>query len=174
MGITKKIINKIEIMTPRKELFLAVKDALNGIEGIEYVDIFRKQFNYPNETVLNYWTSALIRFRSIEYETMTEQFLEGEVKLDVILYCKEGWIEQYNNELMEIDLLDAIAEKLQFLKGIQFKPIQLLREGIEDESWDNTEIKLTESVVAYHQLFSTTIYHQLKQRYQYQSLKNIN
>lgn len=95
---------------------------------------------------------------------MTEQNQEGTCELDVILYCKDGWMDQHNNTadpesgLMEIDLLDTIAEKLQFLKGEQFKPLQ--------QTDDETEEVTMEAIMSYRQSFKTKIYRTIAPKYQ--------
>lgn len=95
---------------------------------------------------------------------MTEQHQEGSCTLDIILYCKDGWMDQHNNTsdpesgLMEIDLLDKIAEKLQFLQGEQFKPLQ----QTEDETDDITMSEM----MSYRQSFKTKIYRTIAPKYQ--------
>ena len=155
-------------MTPRKELFLAIKNALMTIPQLEYVDLYRRQFENNGKDFPQYWTAALIRISSIKYETMTEQNQEGNTLVDVIFYCKDGWLDQHSattdpeGGLIEIDLLDAIAEKLQFLQGSQFKPLQ--------QTEDETEESSMEAVMSYRQSFSTRIYRRLKPKYHNQKL----
>lgn len=151
-------------MTPRKELFITIKNKLKEIPELEYISLFRNQFNESEEDFPTYWTAALIRINKITYQTMTEHNQEGSVSIDVILYCKDGWMDQHNNTsdpesgLMEIDLLDVIAEKLQFLYGDQFQPLQ----QIEDE----TEEQTIEKIMSYRQSFVTNIYRKLAPKYQ--------
>jgi hypothetical protein len=151
-------------MTPRKELFITIKNRLKEIPELEYIDFFRDQFKESEEDFPSYWTAALIRIPKITYETMTEQHQEGSCTLDIILYCKDGWMDQHHNTsdpesgLMEIDLLDKIAEKLQFLQGEQFKPLQ----QTEDETDDIT----MSAMMSYRQSFKTKIYRTLAPKYQ--------
>ncbi|MCT2563960.1 hypothetical protein [Chryseobacterium herbae] len=151
-------------MTPRKELFIVIKNKLKEIQQLEYIDLFRDQFRETEDGFPSYWTAVLIRIHKITYETMTEQNQEGTCTLDVILYCKDGWMSQHNNTsdpeegLMEIDLLDAIAEKLQFLCGEQFKPLQ--------QTDDETEEATMEAIMSYRQSFKTKIYRTLAPKYQ--------
>lgn len=152
-------------MTPRKELFISIKNKLEEIPELEYIDLFRDQFRETEEEDFpSYWTAVLIRINKITYETMTEQNQEGTCELDVILYCKDGWMDQHNNTadpesgLMEIDLLDVIAEKLQFLKGEQFKPLQ--------QTDDETEEVTMEAIMSYRQSFKTKIYRTIAPKYQ--------
>lgn len=151
-------------MTPRKELFITIKNKLKEIQELEYIDLFRDQFRETEDDFPPYWTAVLIRINKITYETMTEQNQEGICTLDVILYCKDGWMDQHNNTddpesgLMEIDLLDAIAEKLQFLYGEQFKPLQ--------QTDDETEEVTMEAIMSYRQSFKTNIYRTLAPKYQ--------
>ena len=155
-------------MTPRKELFIAVKNALKTIPELEYVDLYRKQFENDGKDFGQYYTAALIRISSIKYETMTEQNQEGNTLIDVIFYCKDGWLHQHNKTtdpedgLIEIDLLDAIAEKLQFLFGNQFQPLQ--------QTDDETEENSMEAMMSYRQSFSTMIYRRLNPKYHKQKL----
>lgn len=155
-------------MTPRKELFIAIKNALKTIPQLEYVDLYRKQFENNGKDFGQYYTACLIRISSIKYETMTEQNQEGETQIDVIFYCKDGWMHQHNKTtdpedgLMEIDLLDVIAEKLQFLKGVQFKPLQQTEDETEEISMD--------AMMSYRQSFSTRIYRRLNPKYQFQKM----
>ena len=151
-------------MTPRKELFITIKNKLKEIPELEYIDLFRDQFRESEEDFPSYWTAVLIRINKIIYQTMTEQRQEGNCSLDVILYCKDGWMDQHNNTsddesgLIEIDLLDKIAEKLQFLKGNQFKPLQ--------QTDDETEEATMEAIMSYRQTFSTRIYRTLAPKYE--------
>lgn len=151
-------------MTPRKELFISIKNKLKEIPELEYIDLFRGQFKETEESFPNYWTAVLIMISKITYETMTEQHQEGTTTVDVILYCKDGWMDQHNNTsdpdsgLMEIDLLDKIAEKLQFLKGQYFKPLQ--------QTEDETDEITMEAIMSYRQTFRTKIYRTLAPKYQ--------
>lgn len=156
-------------MTPRKELFITIKNKLKEIPQLELIDLFRDQFRDTENDFPSYWTAALIRINKITYETMTEQNQEGNCSIDVILYCKDGWMDQHNNTsdpedgLMEIDLLDAIAEKLQFLKGEQFKPLL--------QTDDETEQITMEAIMSYRQSFKTNIYRKIASKY---TTKKIN
>lgn len=146
-------------MTPRKELFIAVKAALATIEDLEYVDLFRKQISNGFE-----WTAALIRIGKVDWVTMTEQNQEGNCQIDIMLLCKDGWMDQHQDTadpdhgLIEIDLIDSIAEKLQFLKGDQFTPL-LQTDDDEDDGFD------VPGIMAYRIGFSTMIYRKLKPKY---------
>lgn len=153
-------------MTPRKELFIAIKEKLKEIPELEYIDLFRDQFRGSGEEneIPDYWTAVLIRINKITYETMTEQLQEGICTLDVILYCKDGWMDQHNNTddpesgLMEIDLLDDIAEKLQFMHGEKFTPLHQTDDEIEEITMD--------AIMSYRQSFTTKIYRKLAPKYQ--------
>ena len=149
-------------MTPRKELFIKIKETLMQIPELELIDLDRGQLKgskYPQLFV-----AALIRIKRIDWETMTEHHQEGTASVDVTLYCRDGWADQHQNTgdlqhgLIEIDLLDKIAEKLQFLKGEQFKPLQQIS--------DEEDIQSMQGIFAYKQSFSTMIYRKLKSKYQ--------
>jgi len=150
-------------MTPRKELYIKTKLALIQIKQLELVDFFRGQFNEGKDTYPNIFTAALIRIGNIQYDTMTEHRQEGLATLDIILYCKDGWMDQHNTTadpehgFMEIDLQDAIVEKLQFLKGEQFKPLQ--------QTDDDTEEATPEGIMAFKSTFSTRIYRTINPKY---------
>lgn len=150
-------------MTPRKELFIKIKEALTTIPELELVDFFRGQFNDGKEQYPSIFTAALIKINRITYDTMTEHNQEGNTSIDVILYCKDGWMDQHNTTadpnhgFMEIDLQDAIVEKLQFLKGIQFKPLQQTEDDTEDASYDG--------IMSFKTTFSTRIYRRISPRY---------
>jgi len=149
-------------MTPRKELFIKIKEKLMTIPQMELVDLERKQMQ--SDRFPDLFVAALIRINKISYETMTEEKQEGNVSVDVILYCRDGWLNQHNGTedpqhgLNEIDLLDTIADKLQFLQGEQFKPLQ--------QTEDETEEQEMKGMFSYRQGFSTMIYRKLAPKYQ--------
>lgn len=149
-------------MTPRKELFIKIKEALMTIPELELVDLERQQMQ--SDKFPDLFVSALIKINKITYETMTEQNQEGNTSVDVILYCRDGWLNQHNGTedtehgMNEIDLLDDIAEKLQFLKGDQFTPLQ----QTDDEPQEQT----MQGMFSYRQSFSTMIYRKLAPKYQ--------
>ena len=155
-------------MTPRKELFIKVKLALMSIPELELVDFHRGQFSNGKENYPDIWTGALIRINRIAYDTMTEHNQEGETSIDVILYCKDGWMDQHNTTadpghgFMEIDLQDAIVEKLQFLKGDQFKPLQ--------QTDDDTEEATHDGIMSFKSSFSTRIYRSVNPEYAKRSI----
>lgn len=149
-------------MTPRKELFIKIKEALETVPELELVDLERQQMQ--SDKFPNLFVSALIRINRISYETMTEQNQEGEASVDVFLYCRDGWLNQHSGTedpehgLNEIDLLDAIAEKLQFLTGEQFTALQ--------QTDDETQEQTMDGIFSYRQSFSTRIYRKLAAKYQ--------
>lgn len=153
-------------MTPRKELFIKIKEALMTISEIELVDLDRKQMQSDKFPEL--FVAALIKINKISWESMTEGNQEGTTTVDVTLYCRDGWMDQHQGTtdpesgLMEIDLLDDIAESIQFLNGIQFKPLE--------QSEDETEEQGMEGIFSYRQTFKTTIYRKLKSQYQPQKI----
>ena len=127
-------------MTPRKEIFVKIQDALKTIDVLELVDLDRKQFLGSQENYPGCFTAALIKSPSIRYETMTEERKEGTAEIEVVLYCKDGWMHQHQNTadpsngLIEIDLIDAIVEKLELLYGDSFTPLEQTSEDEEDVS----------------------------------------
>ena len=70
-------------MTPRKELFVKVKQALATIEGIELIDLQRGQFDNPENGYPEIWTAALIQVMPIAYEKMTQHVQEGECEFHI-------------------------------------------------------------------------------------------
>ena len=148
-------------MTPRKELFVAVLGQLQTIPALEIVDLYRAQFE--NNKLPNIFTGALIRINKIDWECMTEQNQEGQVNIDILFQCKDGWMDQHqkttdpNFGLTEIDIIDEIAEKLQFLKGEQFTELHL----ISDETLEQSESGIMSYVIS----FKTMIYRKLNNQY---------
>jgi hypothetical protein len=145
-------------MTPRKELFIKIKEALGNITQLELVDLQRKQFANPKENYPTYWTGALIDIKSIAWESMVEQKQEGFCNVDVTLYCKDGWLDQHNGTadeehgLIEIDLIDKIVEKLQFLQGDCFKPLHQTSDESEDSDGEIMSYKISFSTVLYRKI----------------------
>ncbi|MGV0854616.1 hypothetical protein ACTS95_08130 [Empedobacter brevis] len=148
-------------MTPRKELFVTIQNLLKTIPALEIVDLYRAQFE--NNKLPNIFTGALIRINRIDWECMTEQNQEGQVTLDILFYCKDGWMDQHhktsdpNFGLTEIDVIDTITEELQFLKGEQFTELHL----ISDETLEQSD----EGIMSYVISFKTMIYRKFKNRY---------
>ena len=149
-------------MTPRKEIYIKIKEALNAISELQYIDLYRNQFsmeNYPDNMV-----SALIRINKIDWINMTEQNQEGTATVDIILYCRDGWMDQHNNThdpdhgFNEIDLMDLIAEKIQFLEGDQFKALHHFEDETEDQ-----EMK---GIFSYRQSFSFNLFRKIAPKYQ--------
>ena len=148
-------------MTPRKELFVTVLGQLQTIPALEIVDLYRAQFE--NNKLPNIFTGALIRINKIDWDCMTEQNQEGQVNIDILFYCKDGWMDQHhlttdpNFGLTEIDIIDDIAEKLQFLKGEQFTDLH--------QTSDETLEQSHEGIMSYVISFKTMIYRKLNNRY---------
>ena len=149
-------------MTPRKELFIKIKEALSDIPALELVDFQRKQFANPKDNFPTYFTAALIEIKSIQWQTMVEQKQEGKATIEIMLHCKDGWMDQHNgtldpeNGLIEIDLIDNIVEELQGLRGEQFKALDLTNEETVEE---------VAEIMSYKISFSTAIYRKIKPRY---------
>lgn len=154
-------------MTPRKELFITVKEALAELPILELVDLQRKQFTNPKENYPSYFTAALIEIKAITWQTMVEQKQEGKATVDITFYCKDGWMDQHNGTtdpehgLMEIDVIDSIVEKLQGLKGDTFKQLDLSNEETVDEA---------DEMMSYKISFSTIIYRPINGKYSKQKI----
>lgn len=153
-------------MTPRKELFVKVQQALQAIKELEYVDLDRRQFNQPKENIPSYFTAALIKINKIDWESMVENKQEGKCEIQITLYCKDGWMSQHSgtedpsNGLIEIDIIDLIVEALQNLQGDYFKPLKQLT----DEPGEDLD-----EMMSYKVNFTTTLYRRLN--YKYRSVK---
>lgn len=149
-------------MTPRKELFIKVKESLSELTVLELVDLQRKQFSMPKENYPSYFTAALIEIKAIDWESMVEQKQVGKATVDVIFYCKDGWMDQHNDTtdpehgLIEIDIIDSIVEKLQGLRGDTFKQLDLSNEENVDESFE---------MMSYRLSFTTVIYRKINPKY---------
>lgn len=149
-------------MTPRKEIFIKVKEALSELTVLELVDLQRKQFSQTKENYPSYFTAALIEIKSIDWETMVEQKQVGKATVDVIFYCKDGWMDQHNDTadpehgLIEIDIIDSIVEQVQGLQGDYFKPLDLSNEDTVDEA---------DEMMSYRISFTTVIYRKINPKY---------
>lgn len=148
-------------MTPRKELFIEVKKALKSMPELELVDLQRNQMN--NSQLANFFVFALISINATEWKCRTEQNLEGEATLLIDLYCRDGWQKhqqssQYlGEELMEIDLIERMAETLQFLSGKLFQSLTLKSDEVITNSING--------MFQYRLSFSCKLYHKLKPFY---------
>jgi hypothetical protein len=157
-------------MTPRKELFIKIKEALSNISELELVDLQRKQFSNEKENYPSYWTAALIDIKSIAWESMVEQKQEGFCNVDVTLYCKDGWLDQHDGTgdqehgLIEIDLIDKIVEQLQFLQGDYFKPLHQTSDESEDSDGE---------IMSYKISFSTILYRKINPKFTLKKLKHV-
>lgn len=155
-------------MTPRKELFIKIKESLETLTVLEYVDLQRKQMTNPKDNYPTYFTCALIEIKSIEWEMMVEQKQEGKTTVIVTFYSKDGWMDQHSKTadpdhgLIEIDVIDQIVTNLQGLQGDQFKPLNLINEEPVDES---------EEMMSYQLTFETKIYRLINPKYTYKKLK---
>ena len=153
-------------MTPRNELFIKIKDALNAISALEYIDLNRNQFG--SDKFPDCMISALIKVNGIQWQRMVEQIQEGDSSVEVILYCRDGWRDQHNDTsdaehgLIEIDLIDDIAEALEDLSGDYFTTLELTNDDAEQEDM--------QGVFAYKLTFSTKLFRKIKPKY---SLKTI-
>ncbi len=150
-------------MTPSKEIFVEVQKALKNIDALELIDLNRRQFEKGKENYPGVFTAALIKMPSIKYESMVEQVKEGTAEIEILLYCKDGWMDQHqntadpNNGLVEIDLIDSIVEELEDLKGISFTELE---QTLEEEN----EIS-QEDLMSFRILFYTNVYKKINPKY---------
>lgn len=149
-------------MTPRKELFVKILEALKNISELELIDLNRNQFNQPKENFPSLFTAALIKINEIKWENMVEQQQEGIVTIDVDFFSLDGFMQQTDgtkddeNGLTEIDIIDKIVENLQGLKGEHFKPLNLSNER---------DLDLQDVQMSYQLSFTTTIYRYINKKY---------
>lgn len=149
-------------MTPRKELYLVIQSALSTIQELEYIELYRKQFDAMETTPC--WTAALVRINRIAWESMVEGRQEGRADVDILLYTKDGWMDQFfgsadpQNGLAEIDLIDRVASVLSGVFGESFKPLDQASEDVEDNSF--------QGVMSYRINFTTLIYRTLIPKYE--------
>lgn len=150
-------------MTPKKELYLKIRDAIKEIEALEFVDLHRNQFGAGKESYPEYMTACLIKITAIQWQTMVEQLQEGTANIELTLYTLDGFAAQHattedaEDGLAEIELIDEIAETVQFLHGNSFQPLQQISEEAEE-----TEL---EGIIAYKLTFSTMVYRKTAARY---------
>lgn len=156
-------------MTPRKELFIEIQKALKTIKSIELVDLYRGQFENQKESYPTQFTCALIHIGTIDYESMVENCKQGLAEITIYLYIKDGWLDQHfntsdnENGLIEIDLIDEVISKLEFLKGDNFKPLQLIQEDENDITDPN--------IMSFCIRFNSRIYRQIN--YQITKMKKL-
>jgi hypothetical protein len=150
-------------MTPAKEIFVEIQTALQSIAALELIDLDRKQFQKGKENYPGCFTAALIKLPSIEYQTMVEQIKEGTATIEVVLYCKDGWMHQHqntadpNNGLTEIDLIDNIVEALEGLRGNSFTALEQISEQEDDIS--------EEDLMSIRIGFSSKVYKTVNQKF---------
>lgn len=148
-------------MTPRKELFVKIKKALEQIPALELVDLQRNQMT--SERFPNLFIAALINIGSIHWETMTEQAQEGKASISIDFYCRDGWRNQHQQTedaeegLMEMDIIDQISEAIQFLRDEQFRVVTLDSDEVINQSM--------EGIFQYRLTFSCLLYRYLNPQY---------
>ena len=159
-------------MTPSKEIFVKIQEALKPIEKLELIDLDRKQFQKGKENYPGCFTAALIKLPRINYQSMVEQRKEGTAEIEVVLYCKDGWMHQHqntadpNNGLTEIDLIDTIVEALEGLTGNCFTQLE---QTVEDEN----EIS-EDDLMSFSIQFSTNVYKLINPKYTKQKISLIS
>jgi len=148
-------------MTPRKEIYLAIKEELLTIPEMTYVDLQRNQFAPGKASYPPYAVACLVKVVSIQWDAMSEQMQEGSALVEATLYLFETHPDpevEGVDALVAMDLIDTITAKLRFLKGELFKPLeQILDEAIETD---------VDGLLAYKLSFIATIYKRTAARYQ--------
>ena len=154
-------------MTPRKELFIAVKTQLETIPQLELIDLDRGQLDAPTENYPELFTAALIRVTGINYTCMTEQRQEGTATIEVRLYTKDGWMDQHQDTadpdhgLNEIDLLDSMVAVLLHHAGDHFTELQLSSEAQISDPMDR---------LVWVQTYTCNIYRKVNPKYTMQTI----
>ena len=154
-------------MTPRKELFIAVKQKLQTIPQLELIDLDRGQLDAPEDHYPELFTAALIRINAVNYTAMTEQSHQGTARLEVRLYTKDEWMDQHaqtadpDHGLNEIDLLDAMAEALVKTAGNAFTELHLESEG---------QVPDPHNRLVWVQTYFTHIYRKINPKYTMQTI----
>ncbi len=142
-------------MTPRKELYIVIKNALTPINAIELIDLHRNKLKLPE-----LFTAVFIKINQIEWQNMTNQNQEGKCSVALTLICQEGWANQFNNTtdandgLSEIELLDTIIAKINGLHGNSFTDLQLASEADNEDETNTTSYTLTFECLVYRNLKS--------------------
>jgi len=138
-------------MTPRKEIYIAIRTALKaGISALELIDLKRNKKKHSD-----YFTAAFISIKNIVWQGMVEQRQEGTCSIEITLYCKDGFADQHddtddpNNGLTEIELIDSIVETLQGLYSDNFTPLQLINESDNEDEDEITSYTLTFDTIIY-------------------------
>lgn len=150
-------------MTPSKEIFVEVQKVLKTIAKLELIDLDRKQFSKGPDDYPGCYTAALIKMPRINYQSMVEQVKEGTAEVEILLYCKDGWLHQHqktadaNNGLTEIDLIDDIVEALEGLTGISFTQLEQTAEEENEISDDD--------LMSFSIKFSTQVYKTVNKKY---------
>lgn len=150
-------------MTPKKEIYLAIRNKVGQIAGIEYVDINRKQYGPGKDNYPQYYSAVLAEVKSIQWETMVEQLQQGIATIEVTLYTLDGFADQFlgtsdaDDGLAAIELIDEIADNLQFLYGNTFEPLQQTSEESTDTEADG--------IMAYRLSYTAVVYRRVAARY---------
>lgn len=154
-------------MTPLKELFITARDRLKNLPDLEYIDLYRGQFENSENSYPNLFRAALIRINGIDYTPMTQGIQEGVAALDILIYSFDRFADQHQDTsdpqegLADIDLIDTITGELVGLSGQTFRPLSLTQQGIEE----------TDFTLAYKVSFTAPVYFKLKQGYTPQRLQ---
>lgn len=156
-------------MTIRREILTALKERLKTIETLEYIDLQKGQYENAKNPYGTIFTCALLTIPVINWQSMTNQMQEGKTAIIVDLYIKDGFMNQHDKTLdadagfYEIDLLDTVIEKLQFLhfeSPLGFgalKPLELINESHQPIPHFG--------IMNFRLEFQTMVYRKLPQKY---------
>ena len=150
-------------MGVRQKLYNTIMAEISSLEKFELIDLQKGQLDNPQKTFGTIYTAALVEVDDIVWEDKSNDVKEGKAIVNVYIYTKDGFLDQFvgtpdaNFGLPEIDLQENVADKLENLKGEGFKPLYLSNEGALPSPHYG--------IMAYKLEFTTWVYKQLKQRY---------
>lgn len=125
-------------MSAKKELYLAVKERLEGNTSVKHVRLFNSQFDEMDNEDTFPFPCVFVEFATLQYLTKAEGLQEA----DVVLRFHVGFESLKTEELEILDLLDDIHEDMQgFAKTDLFTPFDRVFEG-QDTNHDNVTVWL--------------------------------
>lgn len=126
----------------RKQIFLAVANAIAEVPGIEYVDLWNNQVQMLNGGSTFPLNAVFVEFEAVEWKQQNMGARRGTlaVRLHVITraVATHGFKDPHINEALAVfDLLDAINAAMQGLRGENFTGFMLTTSATNH---DHTEL----------------------------------
>lgn len=126
----------------RKQIFLAVANAIAEVPGVEYVDLWNNQVQMLNGGSTFPLNAVFIEFEAVEWKQQNMGARRGAlaVRLHVITRAvvTHGFKDQHIDEALALfDLLDAINAAMQGLRGENFTGFMLTTSATNH---DHTEL----------------------------------